>query len=699
MLSRFPIPCPECHQTVRIRTEYIGLRVQCNRCGRPFTVPRTVAVACPGCGVHETFRTEDLGRVIRCNRCNAVHEVTAVGADGGAGIDRAAAPSSDSRSERPDPLGIEHLHDDPRRFLDPEADRDARDEAAWREPIGAGQGSRDDRALHAELEEARSQLDRLRSELDSLRSGTSEAGRLAAEYGALKEEVDEKSRRQEELRTELEERRSEFERLEAEAAALRDRAASAERLEDELRAARAQVARLEELERLASEAVALRDRAAAAEQFEHELQAARREVERLQADYEEARGAAATATREVADLLDHSANLQDGFYRALAEIEANPTETLIPPQEAERLRARLGELEGQVAEAATARRAVEDDLARKLQVREHELETVREQLRTLQAQVKELAALEAEEARLRTLLGSDRRADDEIAAEVAQHLGSVPALPARAAPGRRPAQSPPPAREPVVRPMAPANRPGRSDHGFALPASDVVAAPGVDVALEFINLRELLPQLMDVRESKPAQAAAERPAPAVQSGIGTGPVADRHIPRQPEPAAGPPLDLNALKAEALRLRADVLERISQGRKKEAEVLARRMVELTRTIAGELSPDHSTWMTVVGQLQAEQGDWAGARATFNLKGAAFRDRFGERDPRYLNCVAESAEALLACGDNDGAQVLFEAAEALCRLALDAAHPLATSVRRKLDHLRGHGHNVWTVRAST
>ena len=55
-----------------------------------------------------------------------------------------------------------------------------------------------------------------------------------------------------------------------------------------------------------------------------------------------------------------------------------------------------------------------------------------------------------------------------------------------------------------------------------------------------------------------------------------------------------------------------------------------MVELSRAIAGELSPDFSTWMTVAGQLQAEQGDWAGARSTFDRKNAIFRDGFGELD---------------------------------------------------------------------
>ncbi len=343
------------------------------------------------------------------------------------------------------------------------------------------------------------------------------------ERQALEERADQTSRRQEELRNELEQARSELERLASEAATLRDRAASAGRVEDELRAARDEVAR-------------------------------------LQADCQAARAAAARATREFEDLLDHSSALPDGFYQALAEIEANSAETLIHPREAERLRVRLGELEGQVAEAVTARRAVEDDFARTLRVREQELETLREELGTLHSQMKELAAVEAEERHLRSLLASERVAIDDVAAGLAERPGS---------------------------------------------------GPEVDVALELIDLREFLPQLMDLRGDRPPQPKPETAAPPVDPGIATGPVADREIRHRPESVSAPPVDLDALKAEAERLRAEVLQLISAGRKKDAETRSRRMIELTRTIAGELSPDHSTWITVVGQLQAEQGDWAGA----------------------------------------------------------------------------------------
>src|SRR5262249_16220418 len=152
-----------------------------------------------------------------------------------------------------------------------------------------------------------------------------------------------------------------------------------------------------------------------------------------------------------------------------------------------------------------------------------------------------------------------------------------------------------------------------------------------------------------------------------------GPIAGRGTPEQTESAAGPPIAVDTRKFEANGLKAQIFEFISQGRKREAEVLSRRMVELIRAIGGELSPHFSTWMTVVGQLQAEQGDLAGARSTFDRKNAIYRDEFGERDPRYLACVAKSADALLACGDLIGARALFEEAEAGCPPTFSASHP--------------------------
>jgi hypothetical protein len=105
------------------------------------------------------------------------------------------------------------------------------------------------------------------------------------------------------------------------------------------------------------------------------------------------------------------------------------------------------------------------------------------------------------------------------------------------------------------------------------------------------------------------------------------------------------------------------------------------------------------MTVVGQLQAEQGDLPGARTTFDRKNAIYRDEFGERDPRYLACVAKSADALLACGDLVGAMALFEEAEAGCPPTFGASHPFTIAIRHRLERLRRPKPDHWTAQVST
>jgi hypothetical protein len=645
MLLRIPIPCPECHQTVKVRTEYIGLGVQCNRCGRAFAVPRMLAVACPECGLRGTFRSEDLGRVVRCNRCDAVYEALAVHGNNGVSNPAEAASVTPERSEPDQPL---LANGEPLNFT-------ASSEADQGEP-------RDQ-----ERNEALSELDQLRVEAESLRMRAAEADRLRAECEALKEQAQERAGSEESLRIELEEFRSQLQRLGSEAAALRDGAASAERLE-------------------------------------HELRAASEEVTRLRADCQDSRAAAVAAIGEAEALLAQSSTLQDGFLHALAEIEAHSSERLIPSREGERLQARLNELESQVAEAQAARRAVEEDAARALQGREAELGRVREELQAMQTQMRELAELEAEEHRLRTVLPRERNDHDEVLAELAvihstadrsagrQGAGSPSVGAGLEAGARRQVQR-------VALSTIPVNGLGVADR-FSSPSSPaVVSAPQVDLALEQFDLREFLPQRDDSPAEQLLEPVLETPTSPDESDIATGPVADRSPSEQPKPAESRPLDIDLSKVNPHRLKAEITELIFQGRKKEAEVLSRQMVELIRTITGELSRDFSTWITVVGQLQAEQGDLAGARSTFDRKNAIFRDEYGKQDPRYLTCVANSAEALLACGDFVGARVLFEEVEAVCVRTFDAAHPFPVAIRQRLAGLRGRNSDYWTVHVST
>ncbi len=313
----------------------------------------------------------------------------------------------------------------------------------------------------------------------------------------------------------------------------------------------------------------MRDRAASAERLEDELRAAVEEVSRLRADCRDARAAADTATREFEDLLAHSSTLQDGIYQALAEIEKDSTERLIHPREAERLRARLGELESQMAEALAARKAVEQDFARTLRAREHELATSREELRMLHARMQELAQLEAEEKQLRSLLAHERLDNDEVAAEVAAFVGSASGLPVDREAGRPAsrlglAEAARPRGKPAARSEAPARQLEVSDGISTLQSSGELSTPELDIALEEIDLRDVLPQLMELRGAQPAEADPETPEPAIEADVATEPIADRSTPARLEAAAGSPIDVNQFKAEAHRLRGEILGLMSLG---------------------------------------------------------------------------------------------------------------------------------------
>ena len=310
----------------------------------------------------------------------------------------------------------------------------------------------------------RSELDRLRDEAAALRIRASEAERLRAECDALEEQARERAVSEESLRIQLDALRSELLRLDSEAAALRDGASSLERLEGELQAAGAEVAQLRE-------------------------------------ECQRSRAAAAEATGEVEALIAHSSAIEDGFYRALAEIETHPSERLIAPREAERLQTRLGELEGQLAEAVAARRAIEEETDRALRARESELATLQEQLRTMQTQMRELAeleaeekrlqamqtemqeltALEAEEKRLRTVIAGESSNVDDVSTELAAFLSARGRTPGRreaGGAGRSP-EFPGVVRLPVrqvTTSKLPASRTGGS-LGLAAPRSPAVVSP------------------------------------------------------------------------------------------------------------------------------------------------------------------------------------------------------------------------------
>jgi predicted nucleic acid-binding Zn-ribbon protein len=491
------------------------------------------------------------------------------------------------------------------------------------EAIAAVEPAPGDAALIAELQEARSQLARLRAE----------AERLEADYETLRGDVSERAEREGALRVELEETRSRLERLGAEVGALRERAGDAERLEAELRTTS-------------------------------------QEAARLRGECQEARAAAAAADRELEALLAHSADVQNGLYQALAEIEAGSDERLINPKEAERLRARIGELEGRAADAVAARKTAEEGFARAIRSREDEVKALREKLGAIESEITLLRESESEAEQIRATLAGSGPGGVAVHAET----GST-------SPG------PPPVEVEAVLPPFEMSR-AASERSRALPAPSrysaewgraeawprrgplVVLRPGVDpmlhhdIALESSDVREPPADLVDLLEA-PTYAAE---------------------PAAVGPSAAPPNEPDRREAEAHRLQAEVIRLKALGRLPEAEAQASRVAEICREITGECHPHYAISLGALGSLRAQQGNWAGAKSAFDQRNDVCRELFGESDPRYLAGLGDSAEMLLAGGDPAGGKGFFEEAEALCRRALGDAHPLAKAFRQRLDRLR-------------
>lgn len=187
--------------------------------------------------------------------------------------------------------------------------------------------------------------------------------------------------------------------------------------------------------------------------------------------------------------------------------------------------------------------AVEEDYACMLQAREQELATAREQLRMLQAQMGDMADLEAEEKLLRTMLARERIDGDEVAAELADFMGPTIGLrggreASRAAPGSGLAGPAQLRGEPTMR----SNTPGRQISGpdciSAPHSSGDLSARDLDLALELMDFRVLLPQLMDLRGARPLESVTDTRDVPIGSDVATEPIADRTTPGRPGSEAG-----------------------------------------------------------------------------------------------------------------------------------------------------------------
>lgn len=68
--STILIPCPNCHRSLRTRTEHLGQPATCKHCGHNFWLRYYIPVQCPGCEHELKIRAEYLGRSIECNHCS-----------------------------------------------------------------------------------------------------------------------------------------------------------------------------------------------------------------------------------------------------------------------------------------------------------------------------------------------------------------------------------------------------------------------------------------------------------------------------------------------------------------------------------------------------------------------------------------------------------------------------------------------------
>ena len=71
---------------------------------------------------------------------------------------------------------------------------------------------------------------------------------------------------------------------------------------------------------------------------------------------------------------------------------------------------------------------------------------------------------------------------------------------------------------------------GASDGIFALHSTGEISTPELDIALELIDVRAWLPQLMDLRGDQSLEAVPASSDPTIASEVATEPIADRGRP-------------------------------------------------------------------------------------------------------------------------------------------------------------------------
>ncbi|WP_406693559.1 tetratricopeptide repeat protein [Singulisphaera sp. Ch08] len=125
--------------------------------------------------------------------------------------------------------------------------------------------------------------------------------------------------------------------------------------------------------------------------------------------------------------------------------------------------------------------------------------------------------------------------------------------------------------------------------------------------------------------------------------------------------------------EAERLRLEVFRLYEDGHYYEAEVEARRLVDLQKQTSGENHPDFATALSNLALLVQRQGDLEGAKALLSQTLEIRRHVLGEQHPDFATSLNNLALLLCEQHNLDAAEPLLRQSLEIRREALGATHP--------------------------
>jgi len=122
-----------------------------------------------------------------------------------------------------------------------------------------------------------------------------------------------------------------------------------------------------------------------------------------------------------------------------------------------------------------------------------------------------------------------------------------------------------------------------------------------------------------------------------------------------------------------RLAREVVRLHEEGRYRQAQDSARRLVEVQRGRLGPHHPDYASALTNLALLIQTRGDLDAAEPLLREALGVRKDALGERDPQYAAGLSRVADLLLLRGDLDAAEPLMRQALEVHKEALGEHHP--------------------------